>query len=141
MVIGLRMRRLLFGCLWLKFGRLALLVVVPVDPQFLFAVENSIPAGPTKIVPGPFHKGFDSGAGGGEQGCVHSEPRSESDCTLDLKSMLSHFGYARVAPDDCHDAFVQIVERGLRLTRNFQQNIFGAPLAGLFCDRGQLRQW
>ena len=86
-------------------------------------IEDRVAAGSSKIVPGPFHKGFDFCAGGGEQSGVHSQPRGECDWTVNLKSMLSHFGYARVAPDDCHDAFVQIVERGLRLTRNFQQNI------------------
>src|ERR1700733_4864045 len=129
------MRNLMLVSLWLKFATLAFLGVVPVDLQLFSAVENRIPAGSSKIVPGPFHKGFDSCTGGGEQGCVYSQPRGEGDGAMDLKSMLSHFGYARVLSDDGHDAFVQIVERDAWLSFNFQQNIFAAALAGLFCDR------
>src|ERR1700729_2069120 len=134
------MRNLMLVSLWLKFATLAFLGVVPVDLQLSSAVENRIATRPSKIVPGPFHKGFDSCAGGGEQGGVYSQPRGKGDGAMDLKSMLSHFGYARVLSDDSHDAFVQIVERDTRLSLNFQQNIFAAALAGLFRDRGQLGQ-
>ena len=131
--------RLLVG-LCLKLTRLAFLRVVPVDFQLSSAVQNRIAAGPSKIVPGPFHEGFDSCAGGGEQGGVHSQPRSEGDGAMDLKSMLAHFSYAGVLSDDGHDAFIQIVERRCWLSLNFQQNIFAAAFAGLFRDRGQLGQ-
>src|ERR1700733_9546386 len=134
------MRNLMLVPLWLKFATLAFLGVVPVDLQLFSAVENRIAAGPSKIIPGPFHKSFDPCAGGGKQSGVYSQPGGEGDGAVNLKSMLSHFGYARVLSDDGHDALVQIVERDSWLSLNFQQNIFAAALAGLFRDRGQLGQ-
>ena len=60
---GSRMRHLLLVGLWLKLARLVFLSVVQVDSQLCSAVRIVIAAGPSKIIPGPFHKGFDSCAG------------------------------------------------------------------------------
>src|SRR5271168_5035956 len=85
-------------------------VIVPVDQQFFGAVENRIAAGPSEVLPGPFHEGFDLGARRRQQGGVHADQGRESNSALEFMAMLTDLGHGGVPPDHCHNAFIKIAE-------------------------------
>src|SRR6516162_11377005 len=72
---------------------------------------------------------------------MHSEPRRKCDSALEFMAVLTNFGHGCISSDHGHDAFIEITERDSWFSRYVQQDIFGAPLATLFCHGTKLGQW
>src|SRR5690348_9609151 len=80
-------------------GSCLLFLVVPVNIYLTGAIENRISVRFAKIVPTPFHKGFNFRTGSGEERSMYSEPGGESNRALEFVAMFANFSHGGIAPD------------------------------------------
>src|SRR5215475_8528859 len=111
----------------------------PVDTFLVGSIQVLNLHVPTKIVPSPIDKGFDSFPDSGHQQGMYAQPRCKGDRAVKFMSLLADRRYSRVAPDHCHYSLIVIVKRSSSLTRNLSQDVFCSPFTALLRNRTKLR--
>src|SRR5215470_4323259 len=111
----------------------------PVDTFLVGSIQDLNRHVPTKIVPSPIDKGFDSFPDSGHQQGMYAKPRCKGDGAVKFMSLLTDRRHSRVAPDHCHDSLVVIVKWSSGLTRNVSQYVFRSPITALLRNRTKLR--
>src|SRR5215472_2801108 len=116
------------------------LIFVPVDPCFIAAVQDLNGRRFAEVAPRPIDKGSDLCPDPIHQECVHTDPCSEGDRTVEFVPLLSDRCHSGVTPDHRHDALVVVMKRGTRLSGDFSKNVLRGPDATLLGYRPELRQ-
>ena len=123
------------------------LVIVPVDMQFLRAVEQSIAAGSPKKSR-PTQQKLQSLPRRRKQRGMNPQPRQKTNHALEL-AMFTDFSHGGIPANHRHDAFIKIAKRVSLPPRNVRQDVLGTALSRLFAteascgsgDRPCRRYW
>src|SRR5580692_9734641 len=113
---------------------------LPVYGHLLGTIENRIDIRVSEIIPCPLNEGFNLRASWNQQKGVNGKPCNESNRTCYYVTLLANLRYRRVAPNHCHDPFVEVMKRLYRLPCNRGRDLVSTIVPCLLRDRCKLRQ-